>query len=66
MSIIDIRGVNKIYGKDIYETYALKNINLKVESGDMIAIMGTSGSGKSTLLNIIGMIDKATKGEYKL
>ncbi|WP_194191813.1 ABC transporter ATP-binding protein [Clostridium chrysemydis] len=66
MSIINIKGVNKIYGKDIYETYALKNIDLKVESGDMIAIMGTSGSGKSTLLNIIGMIDKATKGEYKL
>jgi len=66
MSIIDLRNINKIYNEKKAGTIALKNINLKIERGDFVAIMGSSGSGKSTLLNIIGCMDIPTEGEYYL
>lgn len=66
MSVIDIRNLTKIYGKGEAETKALDNVNLQVDKGELIAIVGPSGSGKSTLLNILGCLDKATAGEYKL
>ena len=66
MSIIELKNIRKEYGKKDFKFTAIDNINLSVEKGDFIAIMGPSGSGKSTLLNIIGCMDQLTKGEYYL
>lgn len=64
--IIQLNNISKIYGKRDYKVQALNNINLEVEEGEMVAIMGASGSGKSTLLNIIGCLDKQSNGTYHL
>ena len=64
--MIELNGIKKIYKGTDYETRALMKVDLKVEDGEFISIMGTSGSGKSTLLNIIGLMDKATGGSYIL
>lgn len=66
MDCISLRNINKTYGVEDARVEALKNINLTVESGEMLAIMGSSGSGKSTLLNILGCLDKASSGDYYL
>lgn len=64
MSLIKLKGISKSYGQKPYLTKALDNINLNVEQGEMLSIIGKSGSGKSTLLNIIGGLDKADNGRY--
>ena len=64
--LIDLRNINKIYRNGDQELKVLKNINLTVEEGEFVAIMGPSGSGKSTLMNIIGMLDRPSTGEYFL
>lgn len=64
MKIIEIKGVKKSYGKENSLVLALQGIDLVIDKGEMIAIMGPSGSGKSTLLNILGFLDKPTEGEY--
>lgn len=64
MSYLSLKNIKKIYGKNDYEVRALDGINLEVNKGEMIAIMGASGCGKSTLLNILGCIDVPTSGEY--
>lgn len=64
--LIDLRNINKTYRNGDQELKVLKNINLTVEEGDFVAIMGPSGSGKSTLMNIIGMLDRPSTGEYFL
>lgn len=66
MGKIEIKNLKKIYGKADYKTLALENINLSIEKGELVAIIGASGSGKSTLLNIIGCIDNQTEGDYFL
>lgn len=63
MSIIEVKNVNKVYGKGENKFKALSNINLNIEKGEFIAIVGASGSGKSTLLHIIGGVDKPTSGD---
>ena len=64
--LIDLRNINKTYRNGDQELKVLKNINLTVEEGEFMAIMGPSGSGKSTLMNIIGMLDRPSTGEYFL
>ena len=64
--LIDLRNINKTYRNGDQDLKVLKNINLTVEEGEFVAIMGPSGSGKSTLMNIIGMLDRPTTGEYFL
>lgn len=62
--MIKLVKVNKYYQTDEENLHVLKNINLFISSGEMIAIMGPSGSGKSTLINLLGFIDKKFEGEY--
>lgn len=62
MAIISLSGIEKVYRTKEIETTALENVNLEVNPGEFLSIMGPSGCGKSTLLNIIGLLDKPTKG----
>ncbi|HLB66210.1 MAG TPA: ABC transporter ATP-binding protein [Candidatus Saccharimonadales bacterium] len=64
--MIELQDVSKLYGFGDATTVALDEVNLRIEKGEFVAIMGPSGSGKSTLLNIIGLLDKATHGNYRL
>ena len=65
-TIIELKSITKRYCLGDTETFALHNFDLTVKRGEFIMIMGPSGCGKTTLLNIIGLLDKATIGEYKL
>lgn len=62
--IIKMQSVYKYHYTDEIETAALNGIDLEINEGEFVAVMGPSGSGKSTLLNVIGMIDKMSKGSY--
>lgn len=62
--MIQLKEVDKFIESRYQRTFILKSINLDIGSGEFVSIMGPSGSGKSTLLNIIGMLDKASQGEY--
>ena len=62
MGIITLNGIEKVYRTKEIETTALENVNLEVNKGEFLSILGPSGCGKSTLLNIMGLLDKATKG----
>lgn len=64
--IIKIQDLNKIYDTGAIQVHALKKINLSIEQGEYVAIMGQSGSGKSTLMNILGCLDRPTDGHYYL
>ncbi len=64
--VIDLAGVTKVYGEGEAAVHALAGVDLVVERGEYVAIMGPSGSGKSTLMNIIGGLDVQTRGRYRL
>ncbi|MBN6065106.1 MacB family efflux pump subunit [Aggregatibacter actinomycetemcomitans] len=66
MNIIEIQQLNRYFGEGENRVHILKDISLSIEKGDFVAIMGQSGSGKSTLMNIIGCLDTATNGSYKI
>jgi putative ABC transport system ATP-binding protein len=66
MPVIDLRQVSKTYGHGKLEVTALTAVDLVVERGEFVAIMGPSGSGKSTLMNIVGCLDVPTRGRFSL
>ena len=63
MSFLELRDVSRVYGEGANEVHALQNVNLAVERGSLVAVMGPSGSGKSTLLTIAGSLEEPTSGE---
>ena len=63
-ALIQLRGIRKRYGSGASELLALKDIDLDINAGEFVAIMGPSGSGKSTAMNILGCLDTPTSGQY--
>ena len=61
--ILETRGLKKVYGSGETAVHALRKVNIKVEKGEFVAVVGTSGSGKSTLLHMLGGLDRPTEGE---
>jgi putative ABC transport system ATP-binding protein len=64
--LIDLRNINKVYDSGRVRVHALRDINLQVERGEFLTLVGPSGSGKSTLMNILGCLDTPSEGEYHL
>jgi len=65
-TVIETRNLTKEFIRDEFHVVALKNINIAIEKGEFVALMGPSGSGKSTLLHLIAAMDKATNGEIRV
>ena len=66
MEILKCEGIRKVYGSGDNQVVALDGIDLSVEKGEFVAIVGASGSGKSTLLHILGSVDKPTAGKVMI
>jgi len=64
-TLIELRGITKVFGSGEAEVHALRGIDLTIKRGEFVAIMGPSGSGKSTAMNIIGCLDTPTAGSYR-
>lgn len=64
--MIKLKGINKYYTSGDEKLHALKNVDLEIEKGEFLAIMGPSGSGKSTMIKILGLLDKEFEGVYLL
>ena len=66
MELIKLENVTKVYRMGEVDVYALNGVDISIEQGEMLSIVGTSGSGKSTLLNLLGCLDRPTSGRYML
>ena len=66
MSLIECKNINRYFGSGENRVHILKDISLSIEKGDFVAIIGQSGSGKSTLMNILGCLDTAGSGSYRI
>jgi putative ABC transport system ATP-binding protein len=66
MALIQLTGVTRVYRSGSIEVAALQGVDLEIEAGEFVAVMGSSGSGKSTLMNIVGCLDRPTGGTYRL
>ena len=66
MALIELDHLGKTYDLGLTQVPALREINLSIEPGEFVAIIGQSGSGKSTLMNILGCLDVPTTGRYRL
>ena len=66
MSLIECKNINRYFGEGANQVHVLKDVNLSIEKGDFVAIIGQSGSGKSTLMNILGCLDVASSGSYRV
>ncbi len=64
--LIQVQNLHKTFKNESVKTHVIKGVSFKIEKGEFVAIMGPSGSGKSTLMHILGLLDKATKGDYHL
>ncbi|THF47582.1 MacB family efflux pump subunit [Allorhizobium terrae] len=65
-ALIELKGISRIYRAGEQELAVLKNVNLTIERGEMVSIIGPSGSGKSTLMNILGLLDRPNAGTYEI
>jgi putative ABC transport system ATP-binding protein len=63
--LVELRGVSRVYGKGGAAVHALRGIDLRIETGEFVALMGPSGSGKSTCMNVIGCLDTPSAGTYR-
>jgi putative ABC transport system ATP-binding protein len=66
MPLVDARDLHKVYDTGHVQLHALRGVSLRVEAGESLAIMGSSGSGKSTMMNILGCLDRPSRGAYLL
>jgi putative ABC transport system ATP-binding protein len=64
--IVRLEGLSRAYSRGVIPVAALNDVNVEIEAGEYVAIMGPSGSGKSTLLNLLGLLDRPTRGRYYL
>src|SRR6476661_3909736 len=65
-ALVDVDSVEKVFHRGAEEIHVLKDLHLKVPAGEFLALMGPSGSGKSTLLNLIGGLDRPTRGSVSI
>ncbi|MFT3781493.1 MAG: ABC transporter ATP-binding protein [Nibricoccus sp.] len=64
--VVKLQDIHKIYGNGEVEVHAVRGVSIDIQKGEFVALMGASGSGKSTLMNILGCLDRPTRGNYLL